>query len=424
MEPFEANLRKCLGALERFVRFKIANRADADDVFQEILLAAYQGRFALREDVCFKSWLIGIARHKCSDYYRRRPPVQEVEWKESYASRSSAARFEAVHETMGQLSAAERQILSLFYLAQLPQAEIATRLGIPLGTVKSRLHSARASFRRLYPCPPRTSKGGTTPMKDLPQTLPEYTIETIDAAPFAVRHEAMPGWFIIPRLGEKMRWGIYELPSRDRSEYTDMHVVGRAEVHGEEGVEIVAIQHDASDYFRTGSVDRLERRFVAQLTDTHCRLLAESHMEKGVRKLYTFLDGDPFLNNWGYGPDNCGSPIHLAPQGRIIRHGNVIEAEETPEAPDIVGRYRVTIGGKRFDTVCLMDVMTFNDDVLSEEYLDQNGHTVLWRRFNADNWAFPRYQKLWSEMLPDNERLIVNGKTFVNWYDCITDAIL
>jgi len=60
---------------------------------------------------------------------------------------------------------------------------------------------------------------------------------------------------------------------------------------------------------------------------------------------------------------------------------------------------------------------------VTEQYLDVNGRTVLWRRFNRDNWAFCRYGRLWSEMLPENDRLTVNGETYVHWYDCVSDYI-
>ena len=91
---------------------------------------------------------------------------------------------------------------------------------------------------------------------------------------------------------------------------------------------------------------------------------------------------------------------------------------------DIVGRYTVTVGGKAYDTVCVMDIQCFNDGVASEQYLDPNGRTVLWRRFNHNDWARHRYGKPWTEILPDNERLTVNGETYVHWYDCISDYIL
>lgn len=261
-------------------------------------------------------------------------------------------------------------------------------------------------------------------MTKLPEIMPEYTIEKSNLDPFSVCYEELMGWPIIPRLGEKVSWGLYDMPAGTRTEYTDMEVIGKAEVHGIEGVEIVAVQHDAENYYRTGSVSEMERRFVAQLTDTHCRYLAESHVENGVRKCYTFLDGDAFLNNWGYGQNNCGSETHLCSKGILHREENVITGEQKAEQMDIVGRYRVTIGGKCFDTVCVMDVETFNDAIASETYLDQNGRTILWRRFNRNDWAQHRYGKLWTEMLPDNERLIIKGDTYVHWYDCITDYIL
>ena len=62
--------------------------------------------------------------------------------------------------------------------------------------------------------------------------------------------------------------------------------------------------------------------------------------------------------------------------------------------------------------------------VITEQFLDQNGRTILWRRYNRDDWALDRYGKLWSAQLPANDRLTVNGITYVHWYDCVTDYIL
>lgn len=65
-----------------------------------------------------------------------------------------------------------------------------------------------------------------------------------------------------------------------------------------------------------------------------------------------------------------------------------------------------------------------NCGVVSEQFLDRNGKTILWRRFNRDDWAIDRYKRKWSEQLPENDKLTVNGTTYVHWYDCITDYIL
>ena len=260
-------------------------------------------------------------------------------------------------------------------------------------------------------------------MKKIPEILPAYTIEPICDIPFSVRWEELQGWLLVPRVGERLVWGLFDASTHKRTEWTEMEAIGKTEIHGIEGVEIIAIQYDAENYYRTGSVDRMERRFVAQLTDTHCRYLAESHVENGVRKVFTFLDGDSFLNNWGFGEDNCGNEVHLAAKGLLTRHGNKVEGFTKRETVDVVGRYKVTVGGKSYDTICVMDIQCFNDGVVTEQYLDRNGRTVLWRRFNKNDWAYHHYGKLWTDLLPDNERLTVNGETYVHWYDCVTDYI-
>lgn len=130
------------------------------------------------------------------------------------------------------------------------------------------------------------------------------------------------------------------------------------------------------------------------------------------------------MTSWGFGEDNCGNETNLSAKGDIYRNGDTITTENKQFLLDIVGRYTVAINGKNYDTVCVMDISPMNCGVLSEQFLDQNGKTILWRRFNRDDWAFDHYGKKWSEQLPDNEKLIVNGTTYVHWYDCITDYIL
>lgn len=77
-------------------------------------------------------------------------------------------------------------------------------------------------------------------MKKLPEFLPEYKIEVSENEPFAVKWEELMGWFLIPKLGEKLSWGMYEIPSRKCSHIYDMKVNGKARVHGIEGVELTA----------------------------------------------------------------------------------------------------------------------------------------------------------------------------------------
>ena len=255
-------------------------------------------------------------------------------------------------------------------------------------------------------------------MKSLPKYIPEYRIEVCQDEPFPVKCEELQGLSIVPKLGERTTWGLYDFKTGLLEEYSEVSVVGKAEVHGIEGVEVVSVQHD----LKANKVN--ERCFVAQLTDTHCRYLSETHKENDVKKTITFLDGEVFMNNWGFGEDNCGNEIELKPKGFIKRKGTDVIQTLDAEVADVVGRFKVDIGGKSFDTVCVMELGHFNGEVAIEQYIDQNGRTVLWRRFNKDDWAIKRYGKLWTEMLPDNERIMVNGETYIHWYDCITDYVL
>lgn len=425
-------LLSCRDVIERFVFFRISSHQDAEDVLQETYLKGYQRFHQLKNRNQFKAWMLQITRNSCNDYFRTKMqgeiPVAEIQEYARTKGRcgvilssgggSDRAPSDLVEATLEELTGRSREILQLYYLQELPQHTLAKKLGIPVGTVKSRLHYARKEFREKYPC--RNWKGEIV-MSKLPEVLPEYTIEKVEGEPFPVKWEELMGWFIVPRMGEKLSWGMYDFPERKRTESVEMEVVGKAEVHGIEGVEITASEHPSGVYEGGGPAESASRRFVAQLTDTHCRFLAESHVQDGIRKNYTFLDGEAFLGNWGFGEDNCGNEIHIAGKGDIVREGDAYKAAEKEYLLDVTGRYKVTLGDRAYDTICVVDIETYNPGVMSEQYLDRSGRTILWRRFNRDDWGLEKYGKRWSEQLPENERLLVNGETFVHWYDCVTD---
>ena len=429
MECFEARIREHLRPLERYIRFRINNPQDAEDILQEVLLAAYRDEDALKNGEMLKPWLVGIAKNKCSDYFRRQAkrmeiPLESLDETALITGIHGVTTRTVVRETLDRLGDTDKQILYLSYFKELPQAEIARRLNIPVGTVKSRLFHAKQHFREQYPYQPKGEQKMNNNRRFMPEFMPDYQIKELEGEPFAVCWEEMMGWFIVPKLGEKLSWAMYDFPKRNRTEQCDMEVTGRAQVHGIEGVEIESTEYDPMDCNKIDGADIAKRRFVAQLTDTHCRYLAESHVEDGVKKLYTFLDGDDFLQSWGFGEDNCGNETHIVPKGLIQKRGSVVTTAKQPFMLDVVGRYEVAINGKTYDTICVIDAGAYVEGVVSEQYLDRNGRTILWRRFNSNDWMFDSYGKHWTELLPENERITVDGETYVHWYDCITDYIL
>jgi predicted DNA-binding protein (UPF0251 family) len=351
-----------------------------------------------------------IGRSRVADYYRKKGRNREytVDAVPERAYGNMRGRAD-VESALMKLNDRDMEVLRLYYMEEMGLRDVAARLGVPEGTVKSRLFGARERFRSEY------RRWEDLYMKKMPEKMPKYEIEWVNEVPFEVDCEENIGWFAVPRLGEKLNWGIYDRKSGLLENYFESKATCAAVVHGEEGVEIETVQ--------TWDGNREERTFVMQLKDGYSRILSEMDCIGGVKHYYTFLDGEEFHNNWGFGEDNCGRKIHLMPEGNVVREGDVVTNNTAKEVMDVVGRAKVTIGGIEFDTICLMDVMAYEGHVVSEQFIDRNGRTVLRRRFNRNDWKAAYYGGKWSEMLPENDRLVVNGEIFVHWYDCITDYI-
>jgi RNA polymerase sigma-70 factor (ECF subfamily) len=149
------------------VRF-LGNRAAAEDVFQETFLQVHQSAEAFDLQRRFKPWLFTIAANKARDLIRsqaRRPtnPLQasisgsDEEGGEFIDLMQAGgelpdepmARQEMQHKVQQVVATMPdhlREILVLSYFNTFPYRQIADILGIPLGTVKSRLHAAVATF--------------------------------------------------------------------------------------------------------------------------------------------------------------------------------------------------------------------------------------------------------------------------------------
>jgi RNA polymerase sigma-70 factor (ECF subfamily) len=147
MDEFEALLASSRTAVERWVKARVSGRADAEDILQDTYMAAFQGFSSLRSREAFLPWILGIARRKYADWYRARAKSPLV-FTDTLPERAEEAPEDtAVEETLEKLSQKDRLMLLLFYREMLSQKQISLRLGIPEGTVKSRLHNARSKLK-------------------------------------------------------------------------------------------------------------------------------------------------------------------------------------------------------------------------------------------------------------------------------------
>ena len=134
-------------SLYGFVRSRVSDESAAEDVAQEIFLAAYKNLAKLEKRERFGAWLFGIARRKVLLYYRqkgRRAKETSAEFDDVMAPRDHD-RCDGLLETLlDGLADEQRTVLLLRFRDGLSYHEIAQRLGMPLGTVGTYLHRARA----------------------------------------------------------------------------------------------------------------------------------------------------------------------------------------------------------------------------------------------------------------------------------------
>jgi RNA polymerase sigma-70 factor (ECF subfamily) len=135
--------------LWRYVRGMLDRPGLADDVSQEVWAAALRALPALRQPQRFAPWLFTIARRAVMDHlrekYRQADPLDgDTTGGDEVAAVLDRAQ---VAEGLAELPVCEREVLILFYLYDLALEECAQVLGIPVGTVKSRLFRARRLLR-------------------------------------------------------------------------------------------------------------------------------------------------------------------------------------------------------------------------------------------------------------------------------------
>src|SRR5258706_7985736 len=166
---FEARLAECGPLAYRVARGVLRNDADAEDVAQEGLLRAYRRFDRLRDPLRFRGWLVRIVFRLALDRARsaKRRELRETEWaqparratppnaEELSASSEFQAHFDRALEALPEKL---RLVLLLAAMEGHTLEEVATMLGLPIGTVKSRVFAGRKKLAEKLQCYVRNTK--------------------------------------------------------------------------------------------------------------------------------------------------------------------------------------------------------------------------------------------------------------------------
>lgn len=153
--------------LYRYILSMVRERHLAEDILQEVFLRIYRKLGWLREPEVFRPWAYRIATRETFRHLGR-----ERQWTDQVRDEAALktipappAREEFAPELVAQLptlvaqvSPASRAVIVLYYLHEMSLEDVAEVLGIPLGTVKSRLSYGLESLRRQFDRPHTTER--------------------------------------------------------------------------------------------------------------------------------------------------------------------------------------------------------------------------------------------------------------------------
>ena len=152
-EAFEALVQRWHLPLWKYLRRVLGADEPAADMLQDVWLRVIRAFPALRDPARLRPWLFGIARRAVMDRLRRQyaEPRSETLDDEAHAGPEGDDGLDealgAMHEELAAMPWLEREVLVLFYLQEFSLVQASEVLGVPVGTVKSRLFRARRMLR-------------------------------------------------------------------------------------------------------------------------------------------------------------------------------------------------------------------------------------------------------------------------------------
>lgn len=144
-------VRKYEKPLFAFIYRIIGNIHEAEEVFQETFLRIHEKRTTYRNECLFRPWMYRISLNLCRDLLRRRPKASALSIEDDMKTDTitdpkagMTRNLLAYHVKKIILSLPDklRPVFLLYHYQGMSYQEIASALGIPLGTVKSRMHEA------------------------------------------------------------------------------------------------------------------------------------------------------------------------------------------------------------------------------------------------------------------------------------------
>ncbi|MHC4714535.1 MAG: RNA polymerase sigma factor [Planctomycetota bacterium] len=393
----------------------------AEDVAQESFLEVFRRLPQLRKPESFPGWLRAIVQTQCGRVKRRvRRETSGLDNAAHVAAPDNdpsalAARAEeslAVRNALMSLGECEREVLILFYIDELSQAEVGDFLSLPVSTINSRLHAARRRLEermmtmvREYLKDNALKESFATGLLafPFPRIRPPVRISDLPANDLSVRSRDCQAYFTPLEEAGRCDWCFYDQPDWRLTGVNEHRVVGFLR---EEGRTVLRVWRRYTQ-FPEGTCEWNENRIL--IDEHHWRYVSLKREMPGVAIIGPYRFPGDREND-----DATAQPLAL-------RLGT--EWDDNT----VTGAVEVTIGEQSWR--CLKVQGGFQHSktadgspaVYAEWYVAESGRTVLFRRYSGEGYVEAGKPRSF-EALCGSDEVTFRGKTFRHDYDCIPDV--
>jgi RNA polymerase sigma-70 factor (ECF subfamily) len=161
-QAFEALVLKYQDRIYRLVQRLVSGADVVDDLAQEVFIRAYRAIGEFKGDSSLYTWLYKIALNLCRNHYRtrgRRPPLEELDEADGSGSLEAAGAspeeevfrrefWEQLRRGLDELPDEQREAVVFCDLEGMSYEEMADVMGVPIGTVRSRIFRGRRALQR------------------------------------------------------------------------------------------------------------------------------------------------------------------------------------------------------------------------------------------------------------------------------------
>ncbi len=382
LSAFNELVKRCRAGILIELIGLTGNSHDAEDVIQEALLRSFLKLSTLKEPYNFGGWVRLIARNIARNRLRREPKFVQLREgsvpNPELSNDDISLKTEQALLALSRLSPKLRETSRLTYLSSYSQKQVATKLGIPLGTVKRRLWESRAKMRKEVLSMSRT---GIIP--EPVNTVPVIKVKELPKMTMTVQTTG-PGLYFGTTLKEGFEetCRFFDYPGGILTQTAHCQVVRKTQIHRRECFEVL-IEH--SD--------------------------CEPHIPNVLQYFAGTSDGFDWVMT--VTADEAYPQTRFFKEGEELFPSTYSSGECDEYSASVVN---LTIGDINYGQ-CLAVFWSWQNGTPAESFFTLAGRQVLHRRYvGQDASESQNYQY---ENLPEESRKMFKGTEYRLWYDTV-----